>query len=242
MLNSWKHWKRSGDAWRDQVCHYEVGPGTSDLWSSCNRMAASPLGSIVQPCCKSLTDEGESPTLAPISAKVIPFRRRSFMRVDHVDIAPKSTAARYGSQRLSAMAFAHNGFMARPAELPKLDTIGARVRWWREHRKISRHDLAKRTKQSYSTLADLENERSNNSERLDLIAMELGLSPSYLRTDKGDPEASAVLLEPSVQWPAGIGSQLSDLDEIELAYFEAQAKQTLLVIQNARERRRKKQG
>jgi transcriptional regulator with XRE-family HTH domain len=130
--------------------------------------------------------------------------------------------------------------MSRPAELPRFETIGERVRWWREHHKKSRKELAKLTKQSYSALADLENGRSHDSERLDLIALHLKVCPVYLRTDKGDPEAVMGTAVHS-EYPASL-SKVHDLDEIEQAYFDAQVKQALQNIENARTRKYKKHG
>src|SRR3984957_16168858 len=133
---------------------------TSDLWRSCNRSAASPLGSRLRPVSRSLTDEGASPTCEPISARVIPFLRRSEMRIDQGDIVRKPTAPRNSCQRLSVTEFRHNTVMGRPASLPKFDIIGKRVKWWREYREISRKDFAKKIPMPSSTLSDLELGRS----------------------------------------------------------------------------------
>lgn len=162
------------------------------------------------------------------------------MRVDQVDIGRDATARRNRSQRLPVTEFRQDGSMPRPLDLPKFDTIGERVRYWRVKRKISRKELAKRTKQSYTALASLENKESHGSERLDLIAIELKLNPVYLRTDRwSDPEAQSPITEDS---PSEWLSQLRelDLDEIEDAYFATEAKKALQTIENARNRKHKK--
>jgi transcriptional regulator with XRE-family HTH domain len=135
--------------------------------------------------------------------------------------------------------------MPRPAELPKLETIGARIKWWREYRGMGRKELAKLTHQAYSTLADLESGRSSQSEKLDLVAAHLKLNPFYLRTDKGDPEATVATAEPPVSdWPLdrSLLAQVRDLDDIEMVYFAIQAKEALQNIENARNRKYKKRG
>jgi transcriptional regulator with XRE-family HTH domain len=164
------------------------------------------------------------------------------MRVDQVDIARDSTVPRNGSQRLPVTEFRHNGDMSRPPDLPHFDTIGARIKWWRKKRGIERSDLAKRIGQKPSTLADLESGRSKDSQRIDLIAMHLGLNPVYLRTDKGDPEGAPqpMVADGPSEWP--LLTRLRDLDEIEQGYFEIQAQQLLQNIENARHRKHKKRG
>jgi len=167
------------------------------------------------------------------------------MRIDQGDIGWESTAARSICQRLPATDFRDNTDMPRPAELPKFETIGARIRWWREYRGLGRKELAKLTHQAYSTLADLESGRSNQSEKLDLIAVHLKLNPFYLRTDKGDPEATTATAEPhSTDWPLerSLLAQVQDLDDIELVYFATQAREALQNIENARNRKYKKRG
>lgn len=165
------------------------------------------------------------------------------MRIDQGDIARDVTAARNFCQRLPVTEFRHTDHMPRPIDLPAFNAIGARVRYWREKRKISRKDLAKRTKQSYSALSDLENGNSLDSERLDLLALELRLNPVYLRTDKGDPEAPAHPSGPEATPSSWLGQvHALELDEIEETYLAAQVQQALQTIENARNRKHQKRG
>jgi transcriptional regulator with XRE-family HTH domain len=224
--------------------------GTSDLWRSLKRSAASPLGSRLRPVSRSLTDEGASPTCEPISARVIPFARRSEMRIDQGDIARDPTVPRNSCQRLPVTEFRHNGGMGRPVGLPKFDSIGARVKWWREHRGLSRKQLTKLVGMPYSTLSDLELGSSKNSEKLDLIALHLRVNTLYLRTDKGDPEAHITPAAtdtagtPERSLEANMVAQLRELDpdEVEEGYFAAQLEKVVETIKSTRNRKRHKTG
>lgn len=166
------------------------------------------------------------------------------MRVDQVDIARDLTAARKFSQRLPVTEFRQTRGMARPPDLPKFDTIGGRVKWWRIRRGIKPKEFAKLTQQSYTALTDLESGRSKDSERLDLIALHLKVNPVYLRTDKGDPEAPAPAVAELAEWPLdnALLGQLRDLDEIEQSYLAKKITEALLTIENARGRRSQKRG
>lgn len=192
-----------------------------DLCSSCSATAASPLGSVVRPVSMSLTDDGDRPTSVPISDNVIPFRRRSEMREDQVQvvIGRNIRLPVIRSQRLSVTALRQNMVMARPTELPKLDSIGARIRWWRKRKHLKQNEFAAMCRLPISTLSDLENGRSKGSESLDVIAGNLGVSAHYLRTDQwieGNFEGHA----PSVavtNLPASVKGMLPRIPEAELA-------------------------
>lgn len=216
-----------------------------DLCNSCNLSAASPLGSAVLPCSMSLTEEAVSPTRLPISARVNPVPRSSEMRDAQEVIHSILRRTVETSQRLPVTEFRDNCAMPRPPEMPKnLDTIGARVRWWREHRGRSRADLAKKVGyKSASGLSDLELGLSHKSERLHLIAAELGLNPHYVQSGKGEPEASfpqeAPL--PSDEWPfpAVPRTRLKKLSKVERGYLETELLKALADIE---EERRNKTG
>lgn len=231
---------------RDQARLRLVKSDDLDLCNSCNFSAAMPLGSTVRPHSMSLTAEGESPTSRPMAANVIPVPRRSEMReaqvsaVMHPSLRP-TVASR---QRLPVTEFRNNSGMPRPPEMPKnLDTKGKRIRWWREHKKISRTTLAKKVKYSYSGLADLENDESDTSEKLHLIAAELGLNPHYVDTGDGEPEAEHPQAPPPPpdEWPfpSVPRSRLKKLNKIERGYLETEI---LKVLADIEAERRSKTG
>jgi transcriptional regulator with XRE-family HTH domain len=219
----------------------------SALCSSSNLTAASPLGSRVRPVSISLTDDGESPTRAPMAANVISFlERRSLMHeaqrvggTDSVVITPSLRHAVDLSQRLPVTVFRDNMTMPKPVDMPtNLDTIGARVAWWRKHRKISRSRFAKDVGYSYSGLADLESSRSGASEKLHLIAAVLKLNPHYLQYNKGEPEAEYPQEPPPSgdEWPfpAIPRSKLKKLNKIERGYLETELLKVLMDIEAER--------
>jgi transcriptional regulator with XRE-family HTH domain len=217
-----------------------------DLCSSYSRTAGEPLGSSVLPCSMSLTADGERPTLSPISASVMPlWERRSEMNVakGYEVIRPSLRQAVDSRQRLPVTVFRNNHGMPRPTDMPKdLDSIGKRVRWWREHKKYSRAKLAKLVGyKSVSGLSDLELGESNGSEKLHLIAAHLGLNPHYVQTGEGEPEASFPQEPPQVgdDWPfpAVPQSRLKRLNKIERSYAETKLLEALAEIESERRNR-----
>lgn len=129
--------------------------------------------------------------------------------------------------------------------MPQLETVGSRVRWWREFRKRDRKELAKKVGMAETTLSDLENERQHGSRKLHLIAAELRLNPHYLETGKGEPEAEFQQEPPkeSTPWPfESIAPQkLERLNRIERAYLEQRLQEALGDIETER-RKSKKAG
>jgi len=218
-----------------------------DLCSSYSRIAGAPLGSPVRPCSMSLTAEGERPTSSPISDRVIPARRRSSEMKDakgYVCMRPSLRCTVDDSQRLPVTALRDNPGMPRPPEMPKdLDTIGKRVRWWREKkRQMSRAKLAKAVGyKSVSGLSDLELGESNASEKLHLIAAVLGLNPHYLETGNGEPEAAFPQDPPPSpdEWPfpAVPRARLRKLSKIERNYAETKLLEALAEIESERRNR-----
>lgn len=217
-----------------------------DLCSSYNRNAASPFGSAVRPHSISLTAEGDRPTSEPMAANVMPVDRRSATRDDQVasvviSQSLRSTVAR--GQRLAVTAFRDNSVMPRPPELPKdLNTIGKRVRWWREFRKMSRATLAKRAGyKSVSGLSDLELGESHASEKLHLIAAILGLNAHYIETGDGEPESAFPQEPPPLadDWPlpAIPRTRLRKLTKIERSYVETRILEALAEIESERRNR-----
>lgn len=212
-----------------------------DLCNSYSFTAASPLGSPVRPCSMSLMEEAASPTSAPISDSVMPSPRSSEMREAQVGVAISPSLRRTVelSQRLAVTGFRDNSRMPRPPDMPKnLDTVGARVRWWREKKKFKRPAFAKKVGYSSSGLSDLELGRSNASEKLHLIAAELGLNPHYLETGNGEPEAAFPQEPPPPpnEWPfpAVPLSKLKRLNRVERSFAETSLLEALAVIEAER--------
>lgn len=211
----------------------------TDLCNSCSLSAASPLGSEVRPFSISLTDDAVRPMSEPICAKVIPFPRRSEMRDAHDVMSGSLRHPVDFSQRPPVTVFRDNLGMPKPVSLPKdLNTIGARVRAWREHRNLSRKDLAKRAGYSYTGLSDLELERSNGSGKLHLIAAVLRLNPHYLETGKGEPEAEFPQDPPPPADDFALAgttrARLKRLNKIERAYIESKVLEALAEIESER--------
>lgn len=208
-------------------------------------MAASPLGTKVRPFSMSLTDDGASPTSPPISASVKPVDLRSEMRDAHVLTRSILRQPVVLSQRHPVTAVRETIGMPRPPNLPKFESPGPRIRWWREHRGYERKDFAKMVGMSYSGLADLENDRSKAGKKLHLIAAKLRLNAHYLETDKGEPEAEFAqeLPQEPAKWPfeSVQQSRLEKLNKIELSYAENKLQEALAEIE-AERRRAKKAG
>lgn len=229
---------------RDQARLRLVKSEDFDLCSSWSLNAASPLGSPVRPCSMSLTAEGDRPTTWPIAARVIPMPRRSETRDDHVIaaavICPSLRHAVDFSQRLPVTVIRNNYGMPRPPDMPdNLNTVGKRVSWWRKRRKISRTTLAKKVGyKSTSGLSDLELGESKGSERLHLIAAELGLRAHYLEYGTGEPEADSPQEAPPhpEEWlfPTISPSRLRKLNKIERGYLETEMLKVLADIDTAR--------
>jgi transcriptional regulator with XRE-family HTH domain len=176
----------------------------SEHLSLCNlssSSAESPRGASDLPCSISLTADGERAHSAPISAKVIPIglARRSEMRDAHVVMGATLRKTVIPCQRQPVTEFRDNSGMPRPLGLPRFATLGARIRWWREHRDRDRREFAKTVGIPYSTLADLENDRAASTKKLRKIADELSLRLEYLETDEGEPEVTAA--PGASEWP-----------------------------------------
>lgn len=69
-----------------------------------------------------------------------------------------------------------------------MSTIGERIRETRDDQKVSRHDLARVSGLAYSTIADLENGKSNRTTALHKIAAYLGVRAEWLETGRGPKE------------------------------------------------------
>ena len=218
----------------------------SDSCKETSFRAAPPLGSDVRSCSMSLTDEAANPMRSPISASVNPVTRRSVMRDAQVVMSPSVLRHPVESiRRLPVTEVRENVVMPRPLGLPKFDTLGPRIRWWREHRKFKRGEFAKLVGMSYSGFADLENDRSQESKKLHLIAAKLKLNPYYLETDKGEPEAEFAQDPPAEaqEWPFESISQskLTKLNTVERSYLETKMHEAFAVIE-AERRKAKKTG
>lgn len=223
----------------------EVSPHL-DLCKESSANAAAPRGSAVRPCSISLTAPGDNPMSSPISASVSPVERRSEIRDAHVVMGPNIRKTEVACQRKADTALRNNGFMPRPKDLPaNLLTVGQRVRWWRQHRKINQGKFAKDVGISQGTLSDLENDRQAGSGKLHLIAAKLGLTAHYVETGKGEPEAEFAQEAPTEQqdWPFETvpRARLDKLNKIERRYAEDRLLDALAEI-DAERRKSKKTG
>lgn len=208
--------------------------------------AAPPLGSTVLSHSMSLTAEGDSPMRTPISASVSPaLSRKSLMRDAHVIMGSSLRRAVESCQRPAVTALRDTEGMPRPPDLPKFDSLGPRVRWWREYRGFGRKEFAKLVGMSYSGLADLENDLTKASKKLHLIAAKLRLSAHYIETDRGEPEAEFPQEAPqeAQAWPFEDvpRSKLDKLNMIERKYAETKLQEALADIESER-RKSKKTG
>lgn len=212
-----------------------------------NLSAASPLGEQVRPCSMSLTEEAANPMRSPISASVnLAMDRRSEIRDAHVVMCPSVRISEVTCQRNPDSGLRNNEIMPRPKDMPtNLLTVGKRVRWWREYRKIRQGELAKAAGLTQSTLSDLENDRQEGSGKLHLIAAKLGLTAHYLETGKGEPEAEYAQEPPAAppEWPFQTVSldKLNKLNMIERSYAETKLLEALAAIE-AERRKAKKAG
>ena len=165
--------------------------------------------------------------------------RRSETRDAHVLMGRSLRQAVDFSQRLPVTAVRDNLSMPKPPDMPKnLDTIGSRVRWWREKREITRTALSKKVGYKGGGLSDLELGRSGASEKLHLIAAELRLNPHYLETGDGEPEAGFPQDPPPPpdEWPFPAVSRvrLKKLNKIERGYLETELLKALADIESER--------
>lgn len=101
------------------------------------------------------------------------------MRFAHEFMGADATVSRNLCQRLSVTEFRLNGLMAK-----KLPNYGfcKRVRDRRKELHMDRHELADKSGLKYSTIADIENENSFSSRRIDALAHALRTTPEYLRS------------------------------------------------------------
>lgn len=161
------------------------------------------------------------------------------MRDAQVIMPPNIRQAVDTSQRQPVTGFRENPSMPPPAHMPmNLVTIGARVRWWRQYRKLSRKELAKAVGYSITGLSDLELERSNASEKLGIIAAELRLNAHYLQYGEGEPEAAFPQEAPPKpdEWlfPAVPRAKLKKYNKIERSYLETKLLEAIADIDTER--------
>lgn len=162
-------------------------------------------------------------------------------------MAPSVRKSEAPRQRIPDTAIRNNMKMPRPPHLPTtLITIGQRVRWWRNYRKLKQSELAKAVGISPSTLSDLESDRQGGSGKLHLIAAKLGLNAHYIETGRGEPE-SEFTQEPPAEvpsWPfhAIPQGKLSRLNKIELSYIENKVQEALAEIEQERRKAHHKTG
>jgi transcriptional regulator with XRE-family HTH domain len=99
------------------------------------------------------------------------------MRFAHEFMGADATVFRNSCQRLPVTEFRLN------ANMEKGPNIGfcKRVKDRREELKMTRQELADRSGLKYTTIADIENENSFSSRRIDALANALQTTPEYLR-------------------------------------------------------------
>lgn len=122
------------------------------------------------------------------------------------------TESRSLSQRHTPRDLRRNGLMT---------TIGSRIRHRRKELGIDRRDLAKAVGISYTTLADLETERSKSTTVLDRIADKLGVSTEWLRT--GRPKREGKVNESLATRPVRLDpDMIAETAKALRLYFERQ--------------------
>jgi transcriptional regulator with XRE-family HTH domain len=220
---------------------------TTDLCNSTNANAASPLGAFERPCSRSLTEDAASPIRSPISARVIPFPRKSDMRDAHGVLIESSLRDSVDEgQRHPVTEFRQNGDMAKPPGFEHIrDTPGDRVRFWREYRKVSRAELADAVGCGVSTISDLELNRTQKGTYLGPIAQFLRISLKYVESGKGEPErvdqvdASQPPDEETLPLSKSIRSRLAKLNpsKVERSHLEAALMAALEDIEDDRSKR-----
>lgn len=210
-----------------------------DLCNSCSLNAASPPGAEVRPHSMSLIEEGASPTSSPISASVIPLRRRSEMREAQVTvgITPRVRDSVLSGQRHSITEFRCN---AKMDDVPDFRTIGERLRYWRKRRKIAPKLLAEKAHIAVSTLYGIENGDQQGSTALGLLADVLRLRPKYLATGEGPIESVVTAAEiKATDWPFSFDKRrLQNLTETEFELIELMLLNKLEKIESRRGRRK----
>lgn len=135
--------------------------------------------------------------------------------------------------------------MPRPKEMPSdLNSIGKRVRWWREYRGMERKELAQLCGMSATALSDLELDRTKKGSYLHIIAANLKLNPHYLQKGRGEPEAEFPQDAPEEKpwpFPAVAKTRVEKLNSIERSYAETKLLEALNEIE-AERRKSKKAG
>src|SRR5690606_27046811 len=112
-----------------------IDGGASPQRDWCNEYsstAASPRGAPVRPCSMSLTAEGLRPMSAPITANVLPRLRRSATRDAQLLMSPSLRHPVDVSQRHTVTAFRDTMDMPKSVDIPRFDTLGARIVYWRQ--------------------------------------------------------------------------------------------------------------
>lgn len=127
--------------------------------------------------------------------------------------------------------------MPKSVDIPRFDTLGARIVYWRERRGWDRSELAKRAKIPYSTLAGIEDGDQKTSTKVPQLAAALGLNPIYLATGKGDPEGQGA--PPEDYWPFSFPrDELFELDQVELELVDLKLQKIIEETRAKRPRQR----
>jgi transcriptional regulator with XRE-family HTH domain len=223
---------------------------TTDLCKSSSFNATSCRGDLARPCVISDKEDGARPTTAPISARVIPFPRRSAMS-DFQSVMP--TILRkivVDGQRQSVVPFRKTRNMGtrrlpRPAELlgetPKAQ--GARVKYWRmQIPGLTQKRLGKLVGLSETAISSIETGIQEDSSKLYQIAAALKVGYQYLKDGKGDPKESVTpvqLVSDAAPPPFSpdILKSVEAMDSIEREVLENRMRREIEQILSVRHRR-----
>ena len=132
----------------------------------------------------SLTALPVTPLDSAMDSMVLPFAISPSM-IDFQSIPKESTGYCRRSQQHSVTDFCNHRIM---------DTVGKRVRRFRERKRITRPQLAELSGVGYSTIAELENGGMKSTTKLRQLADAMGANVVYLETGEGDPEAPPTII------------------------------------------------
>lgn len=222
-----------------------------DLCKSSSFSATSCRGDLARPCVISDSEDGVRPTAAPISAKVIPFPRRSAMS-DFQSVMPnilrKIVVA---GQRQSVVPFRKTRRMGsrrlpRDSELigetPKAQ--GARVKYWRMKAGRTQKELGKTVELSETGISSIEVGKQADSSKLYAIAAALEVNYQYLKDGKGEPKENPapvqLVSDAATPFSPDIMEGVQDMDSIELEALENRIRRDIQQIKSVRRAQIKK--
>lgn len=144
-----------------------------------SRTAAMPPGDLVRPCLMSLTAWGDRPMALPMPVSDQPCFSRSVI-ADAQFMDGNLWHPIVACQRHPIMESRHSRQM----------TLGQRIREARRLREMSRPELSKRSGVAYPTLSGIENDDQPSTTKLPELARALRVNVDWLKTGKGERDAS----------------------------------------------------